>query len=88
MRKFLPVVGVNSRIRSRSLLVPEGGGHGKTGIVTSRSAVVSLTVCLTSESAVSTAFPFAGCSSSLRVPIFAWAVSRRSSIRTFASTLS
>lgn len=45
----------------------------KTGIVTSRSAVVRLTVCLTGESAVSTAFPFAGCSSSLRVPIFAWA---------------
>lgn len=42
-------------------------------MVTSRSAVVSLTVCLTGESAVSTAFPFAGCSSSLRVPIFAWA---------------
>lgn len=42
-------------------------------IVTPRSAVVSLTVCLTGESAVSTAFPFAGCSSSLRVPIFAWA---------------
>nr|YP_009045715.1 orf127a [Batis maritima]AIC83318.1 orf127a [Batis maritima] len=47
-----------------------GNGKRKTGIVNPRFAVVSLTVCLTGESAVSTAFPFAGCFSSLRVPIF------------------